>query len=471
MTDYGHDIEKYLKGELTPAERHALEKKALNDPFLADALEGAEQINVIDFSKDVAQLKNQIAGKKTVSVWMWTARIAAGLAFILVATYIIWNVSETEPAQELALKNDKREVPPAATKDSTTSTADALSAPPVEQPAAGPAYKDQAPPKQQPATPLKTEPKLQASETKSQVTETKPQDKTGDVQTKNEPVTEIAAAKEAEEKAKADELKDLKVAESLAQNTKAAEEAASYRVKAEDDRDERSRSISKRKAVAADKEAAAPSAADRSAGLASGTSTNIIQGQVTSADDGSPLPGVNVVIKNSTIGTATDAEGNYQIKADGNQTLVYSFIGLQTKEVKVDERQEINVSMNVDATQLSEVVTVGYGVQSAGESVPPTIDLAHPEIGNRAYKQYLEKNIRYPEQAKTNKVDGRVTVEFTIEANGSLSNFTVIRGIGSGCDEELIRLIKEGPKWIPTKKDNVPVQDKAKVRLKFELPH
>jgi protein TonB len=50
-----------------------------------------------------------------------------------------------------------------------------------------------------------------------------------------------------------------------------------------------------------------------------------------------------------------------------------------------------------------------------------------------------------------------------------LTNFIILRGIGGGCDEELIRLIKEGPKWIPTKKDNVPVQDKAKVRLKFEL--
>src|SRR5690349_6070525 len=108
MTDHRHDIEKYLKGELTSAERHALEKKALNDPFLADALEGAEQINVADFSRDVAELNAKVAGKKTVSVWMWTARIAAGLAFILVATFIVWNISETEPAQELALKNDKK---------------------------------------------------------------------------------------------------------------------------------------------------------------------------------------------------------------------------------------------------------------------------------------------------------------------------------------------------------------------------
>jgi len=128
------------------------------------------------------------------------------------------------------------------------------------------------------------------------------------------------------------------------------------------------------------------------------------------------------------------------------------------------------VQLSMDVTQLSEVVTVGYGVQSAGESSPPTVDMTHPESGNRSFKQYLERNIRYPEQARINKVEGRVTVQFTVETDGSLTNFIVLRGIGSGCDEELIRLIKEGPKWIPTKKDNVPVQDKAKVRLKFQLP-
>jgi TonB family protein len=96
--------------------------------------------------------------------------------------------------------------------------------------------------------------------------------------------------------------------------------------------------------------------------------------------------------------------------------------------------------------------------------------LAYPENGNRAFRQYLEKNIAYPEEAKARKIEGRVTVDFFVEPDGSVTGFTIIRGIGGGCDEELIRLIKEGPKWIPTKRDNTPVRDKVRVRLKFELP-
>ena len=70
MTDYSNDIEKYLNGKLTPAEMHALEKKALSDPFLAEALEGAEHIGGAEFSKDVIALNENILKRKTTSTWL-----------------------------------------------------------------------------------------------------------------------------------------------------------------------------------------------------------------------------------------------------------------------------------------------------------------------------------------------------------------------------------------------------------------
>jgi TonB family protein len=201
------------------------------------------------------------------------------------------------------------------------------------------------------------------------------------------------------------------------------------------------------------------------------TGPKVIRGKVTSADDGSPLPGINVIVKGTSIGTATDVDGSYQIATDvTNPVLVYTFIGMQTTEVDVGTRSEVDVSMSVDVTQLSEVVVTGYGTQRSDDSYTPTIELAYPENGNRAFRQYLEKNIAYPEEAKAQKIEGRVTVDFFVEPDGTLTGFTIIRGIGGGCDEELIRLIKEGPKWIPTKRDNTPVRDKVRVRLKFELP-
>ncbi len=89
-----------------------------------------------------------------------------------------------------------------------------------------------------------------------------------------------------------------------------------------------------------------------------------ISGQVTSIEDGSTLPGVNVVLKGTTIGTVTDIDGNYSLQVPSDaQVLVFTFVGLATKEVEIGARSVINVEMAQDVTELSEVVVTGYGVE------------------------------------------------------------------------------------------------------------
>ncbi|HEY5825629.1 MAG TPA: von Willebrand factor type A domain-containing protein [Cyclobacteriaceae bacterium] len=89
-----------------------------------------------------------------------------------------------------------------------------------------------------------------------------------------------------------------------------------------------------------------------------------ITGKVTSIEDGSSIPGVNIVLKGTKLGTVTDAYGNYQLKIpSSNGTLVFSFIGLQTKEVKIEISNVINVVLELDVRQLSEVVTTGLGYE------------------------------------------------------------------------------------------------------------
>ncbi|MCU0337672.1 MAG: carboxypeptidase-like regulatory domain-containing protein [Sediminibacterium sp.] len=88
-----------------------------------------------------------------------------------------------------------------------------------------------------------------------------------------------------------------------------------------------------------------------------------VSGRVTSTEDGSALPGVNVVVKGTINGTVTDADGNYRLSVPSTQSaIVFSFIGLKTSEVVVGERTVIDVSLSLDVTQLSEVVVTGVGV-------------------------------------------------------------------------------------------------------------
>ncbi len=86
-----------------------------------------------------------------------------------------------------------------------------------------------------------------------------------------------------------------------------------------------------------------------------------ISGVVTDAADGSTLPGATVQIKGTTQGTTTDLDGRYEISANANATLVYSFVGMLSKEEEVRGRATINVALESEIKSLVEFVVVGYG--------------------------------------------------------------------------------------------------------------
>ncbi|WP_344788939.1 SusC/RagA family TonB-linked outer membrane protein [Postechiella marina] len=86
-----------------------------------------------------------------------------------------------------------------------------------------------------------------------------------------------------------------------------------------------------------------------------------ITGTVTEQSTSIPLPGVNVVIKGTIKGTATDFDGNYNIEANSGDVIVFSYIGYQSQEVTFTGQSKLNVQLIEDASQLDEVVVIGYG--------------------------------------------------------------------------------------------------------------
>lgn len=94
----------------------------------------------------------------------------------------------------------------------------------------------------------------------------------------------------------------------------------------------------------------------------------VITGTVTSTEDGLGVPGATVLVKGTTIGTATDIDGKYSITVPaGNNVLVYTFVGLRTQEVNIGSRTTINVALESDVTALGEVIVTGYGTQPKRE--------------------------------------------------------------------------------------------------------
>jgi Domain of unknown function (DUF4139)/N-terminal domain of unknown function (DUF4140) len=88
----------------------------------------------------------------------------------------------------------------------------------------------------------------------------------------------------------------------------------------------------------------------------------MIRGRVVDLN-GEPMPGVNVVMKGTSVGSVTDAEGYYSVVGGVSETLVFSFVGYQAQEVTVQGRDQLNVTLADDKATLSEVVVTGYGVE------------------------------------------------------------------------------------------------------------
>ena len=89
--------------------------------------------------------------------------------------------------------------------------------------------------------------------------------------------------------------------------------------------------------------------------------------------------------------------------------------------------------------------------------------------GNDSLYAYIGRNIKYPETAKKEKIQGRVFVTFVIEKDGQVSSAKILRDIGGGCGEEAIRVVKNMPKWKPGTQRGKPVRVQFNLPIMFQL--
>ncbi|MDO6388979.1 SusC/RagA family TonB-linked outer membrane protein [Pontibacter sp. BT731] len=158
-----------------------------------------------------------------------------------------------------------------------------------------------------------------------------------------------------------------------------------------------------------------------------------VSGRVTEASTGNSLPGVSVAVKGTTIGIATDAQGNYQLRVpEANATLVFRFLGYTTQEVAVGNQSTINVSLQTDARQLDEVVVTALGIERSERSL------------GYATQQVQGDNLTFTkEQNVLGSLAGKVAgVQITGSSGASMGGTQKIkiRGVNSlsGSDQPLI---------------------------------
>jgi len=116
----------------------------------------------------------------------------------------------------------------------------------------------------------------------------------------------------------------------------------------------------------------------------------------------------------------------------------------------------------------------GIAKDGAGTGEDKEIHLGadeYPEFagGVKAWSKYMERNLRYPSRAQDEGASGKVYVSFVVEKDGSITDVSVIKGIGFGCDEEAMKVIKKSPLWKPGKNKGIPVRVRYNMAINFQM--
>jgi hypothetical protein len=132
-----------------------------------------------------------------------------------------------------------------------------------------------------------------------------------------------------------------------------------------------------------------------------GVANNLVRGRIT-GEDGEVLPGVNVVIKGTTVGTVTDAEGYYSLPLTSDaHTLVFSFVGYGSEEINIQNREVVDLRLSQDMAQLDEVVVTAYGIERQQKSLSASVSYVN---GPRVKKTIM-----------TTPVVRQTNIEYTID--------------------------------------------------------
>lgn len=411
-------IRKYLNGELNTHAMHALERRALDDPFLADALEGFEHASAgqKDNLAELTDRLHQRAEKKTRKIIPWIPLSAAASITIVVGA-AIWfftgKQSENEPKRVVAqnVAPEKKEVPTSATPSASTDTLMNERGNKVVQTEVAKPKADKE---------VYTKPKIAAQAPKQNELSEPAGNADQSVAEYKSPMGVVAPAT-------SDAGNDDKYRSPQKDSIGANELLVG--------------DIAKKKAnnSPAFKPKLPPSTQTLLKSRVDGVNVSPNDGRTVTGtvmgNDGLPITGATVRVVGRNFGAVTDANGSFVLSdVSKGQTLSVNYLGYSGKKVKAD-RDSMRISLDPAGSSLSEVVV------KRNENNTPGQD-AHPRDGWKSFNDYLEKNAQ-----SVDGEAGKVKVSFTVAADGTLNQFKIVKSLSDGADKKAISLISTGPAW------------------------
>ena len=401
----------YIRGLRKGKEAHRLEKESMQDPFLADAMDGYNQVEG-NHEQRIEKLRMQVsahsAKKKSTYAITWSIAACLIIGFGISSYFLFLKKSMTDEVfiaeESVSIKLAEPAAPPTPAIPATPTV---------------------------PATPQK---EIALATTK--------------VKTDSTPISEITA-RQADKKDMIAEIQTtsqpqgapvaaVPMMEEVSEETAALQEVVATIDTFESESDKKMK-MAKVATIL--------------------PQNNMIKGIVTDKK-GEPLIGASVTYKGTNIGTITNMNGEFSlVKKDDKKRLTAEYIGYDPVEIRVDTSRTMLIAMNENKQTLNEVVVVGYGAKKNKKSttlgsVVKVEEQAEkeitpqPVIGKRSYQKYLKEHLVRPTDEKCAQVKGKVVLTFLINKEGRPFYIKVKESLCESADKEAIRLIQEGPDWI-----------------------
>lgn len=419
------DIQRYLKGQMSAQDMHAIETAALDDPFLADAIEGFETA-IADTKEDsikteLGKLNREFGERmqqgKVVPItqrnW-WKFAAAAAIVIVMgVAFYNNW-IKPEQNADALAVNENKQD-------DSAGSQK-----PEAKRSNASAALLDT----------IRDQDKRSAAPSTSSKPIVSPQ---VPVQTENEPGNKIAKQKNSSP-VKDDKETDDQALQNPERSEKVKEELSKKASGVEVEKEGRERQTevaavtSNEPIVRREKQSIAR--------------LNNFSGRVVDPDN-KPLSNANLQILQNRTNLMTDQSGNFNFTTkDSVVDVQVALVGFEQRNFRLQNSiASNNLVLEPSKQNLDEVVVTGYGTRRKEDlsKITGKVQDAVPQIGWLEYEKYLQKNKKPP--ANNPLMKGEVVVSFHVKRQGGLSDFKIDKSLSTDYDTEAIRLIQEGPAW------------------------
>ena len=412
------DIQRYHKGELSPEEMHAMEKAALDDPFLADAMEGFKQGMATDADLAFLQdkLKQRIAGgkvaelKSTQGSGWW--KVAASIIFLIGAGVLVYQFvinRESDVVVKIPETKQKNAVitPTRADTSNSTNAADN--------------------------------------------TDVAKNDKVLKNQKANE--KNLVESKQSEVgQAESDTVKNISTALASPLSTSDNKDTILYEAGRDLAREGNATSPALQKSKKVEEETRSFGAVKSSEkiGQASVVQTNVFRGQVLDANYNA-LPFANITSTQDKVGTYADAKGHFILtSSDSILNVQIRSVGFENSNASLrNDLPKNQVILQEDTKNLNEIVINNKKTNSSRKKMGNTkVEEPEPEDGWENYDTYIVNNLNIPDEIQLKSSgNGEVEMTFNVNKNGKPENIKIEKSLCKECDREAIRLLKEGPKW------------------------